>query len=82
VPYLAAVILAGSFLTAQDHFGTIRGTVVTIESDGSTSMIPGAAVVIDGREFFRQTTADDIKGHIGLLNCPPADIRFELTLLA
>jgi len=56
---IVALILAGSFFKAQDQFGTIRGTVVIIESDGSTSMIPGAAVVIDGRELFRTTTADD-----------------------
>jgi hypothetical protein len=59
VSYLVALILAGSFFKAQEQFGTIRGTVVVVESDRSTSMIPGAAVIIDGRELSRTTKADD-----------------------
>jgi hypothetical protein len=56
---LVALILSGGSSKAQDQFGKIRGTVVITESDGSTSMIPGAAVAIDGRELSRKATADD-----------------------
>ncbi len=38
----------------------IRGSVVTIESDGSRSMIPGATVVLESAEVARQTTADNV----------------------
>ena len=66
---IVALILAGSFAQAQDRFAKIRGTAVIIESDGSTSMIPGAAVVIDGRELSRKTTADD-KGSYTFVELP------------
>lgn len=66
---VVALILAGSFAKAQDPFGRIRGTVVIIESDGSTSMIPAAAVAIDGRELFRKSTADD-KGSYTFVELP------------
>jgi hypothetical protein len=51
VAYLIALILAGSFAKAQGQLENIRGTVVIIESDGSTSVIPSAAVAIDPREL-------------------------------
>ena len=69
VALVVTLTLAGTFAKAQDQFGTIRGTVVVIESDGSTSMIPGAAVAIVGREFFRNTTADD-KGSYTFVELP------------
>jgi hypothetical protein len=66
---LVALILTGSFAKAEDQFAKIRGTVLIIESDGSTSMIPGAAVAIDGHELFRKTTADD-KGSYTFIELP------------
>jgi hypothetical protein len=53
------LVLAGSLAKAQDQFGKIRGTVVIVESDGSASMIPGAAVVIDGRQLSQKAITDD-----------------------
>jgi hypothetical protein len=79
--YLVAFTLAGSVAKAQDKFGIIRGTVVIVESDGSTSVIPGAAVAINGRELIRNTTADD-NGSYTIVELPPPDMRFELALLA
>jgi hypothetical protein len=66
---LVALALTGSFAQAQDQFGKIGGRIVIIESDGSTSMIPAAAVAIDGRELSRKTTADD-KGSYTFVELP------------
>ena len=66
---VVAIILAGSFAKAQDPFARIHGTVVIIQADGSTSMIPDAALVIDGRELSRKTTADD-KGSYAFVELP------------
>ena len=56
---LTLLILTGSASDAQDKTGVIRGSVVTIESDGSRSMIPGATVAVESAEIARQTTASD-----------------------
>src|SRR5215472_129553 len=53
------LVLAGSLAKGQDQCGKIRGTVVIVESDGSASMIPGAAVVIDGRQLSQKAITDD-----------------------
>jgi hypothetical protein len=71
-----ALVLAGSFAQAQDQFGKIRGTVVIIESDGSTSMIPGAAVAIDGREPSRKTITDD-KGSYTFVELPAGQYQIR-----
>ena len=58
--FLTLFILAGGASDAQEKPGLIRGSVVTIESDGSRSMIPGATVMVESAEGARQTTADNV----------------------
>ena len=58
--FLTLLILAGGVADAQENPGLIRGSIVTIESDGSRSMIPGATVVAESAEVARQTTADNV----------------------
>ena len=50
---------AAGFATAEDKPGTVRGSIVTIESDGGRAVIPAAAVVIESAELSRKTTADE-----------------------
>src|SRR5271166_443238 len=57
---LTLLISAGGVANAQNSPGLIRGSIVTIESDGSRSMIPGATVVVESAEVARQTTADNV----------------------
>ena len=57
---LTLLIIAGRVANAQNSPGVIRGAIVTIESDGSRSMIPGATVVVESAEGARQTTADNV----------------------
>ena len=54
------LISAGGVCNAQNSPGLIRGSIVTIESDGSRSMIPGAIVVAESAEGDRQATADNV----------------------
>jgi len=56
---LTLLIIAGGVANAQNNPGEIRGSIVTIESDGSRSMIPGATVVLESAEVARQTMADN-----------------------
>ena len=57
---LTLVIIAGGVANAQNSPGVIRGAIVTIESDGSRSMIPGATVAVESAEVARQTMADNV----------------------
>ena len=57
---LTLLISAGGVANAQNSPGLIRGSIVTIESDGSRSMIPGATVIAESAEGARQTTADNV----------------------
>src|SRR5271166_120491 len=57
---LTLLISAGGVANAQNSPGLIRGSIVTIDSDGSRSMIPGATVVADSAEGARQATADNV----------------------
>jgi hypothetical protein len=54
-----ALLFAGAAGWAEDKAGSLRGNVVTIESDGSRSMIPAAAVTIDNSGLSRKTNADE-----------------------
>ena len=56
---LTLFIIAGGVANAQNP-GVIRGAVVTIDADGSRSMIPGATVVLQSGDVARETTADNV----------------------
>jgi len=58
VVWLVVLALGGALSRAGEP-GSVHGTVVTIESDGSRSVIPGATVTIGSGEVSRQTTADE-----------------------
>ena len=62
-------MLFGGASEAQQRPGLIRGSIVTIESDGSRSMIPDASVVIESDGVARQTTSDNI-GSYTFLDLP------------
>jgi hypothetical protein len=56
---LVALFIVGSLANAQDKFGAVRGTVVTVGPDGSHSVVPGAAVAIEGTEVSQNASADN-----------------------
>ena len=58
--FLTFLIIAGGVADAQNGPGVIRGAIVMIESDGSSSMIPGATVSVESAEVARQTMADNV----------------------
>ena len=61
--------LAAGFAKAEDKPGAVRGSVITIESDGARSVIPAAAVMIESAELSRKTTADE-QGSFGFGDLP------------
>ena len=72
-PKLALLMAVMSFATgwakAEDMPGTVRGSIITIESDGARSVIPAAAVMIESAELSRKTTADE-EGLFGFGDLP------------
>ena len=62
------ILLAGVVAWAKER-GSVHGTVVTIESDGVRSVIPGAAVTLEGSEVSRTATADE-RGAYAFIDIP------------
>ena len=56
---LTLFIIAGGVANAQNP-GVIRGAIVTIDADGSRSIIPGATVELQSGDVARETTADNV----------------------
>ena len=56
---MAVMIFAAGLAKAEEKPGAVRGSIITIESDGTRAVIPAAAVMIESAELSRKTTADE-----------------------
>jgi hypothetical protein len=75
--WLVMLALAGAFARAGER-GSVHGTIVTIESDGSRSLIPGAAIILANGEVSRQTTADE-RGEYAFTDVPDGTYDMRAT---
>ena len=66
---MIVMFLAAGFAKPEDNPGVVRGSIITIESDGARSVIPAAAVTIESAELSRKTTADE-QGSFGFGDLP------------
>ncbi len=66
---MVVILFASGLAKAEDMPGAVRGRIITIESDGTRSVIPAAAVMIESTELSRKTTADE-QGSFGFGDLP------------
>jgi hypothetical protein len=66
---MIVISLAAGIAKAGDKPGAVRGSIVTIESDGARALIPAAAVVIENADLSRKTTTDE-QGSFGFGDLP------------
>jgi len=55
---IVAILMAVAAL-ASENAVSVRGSVVTLDADGSRTVIPAAVVTIEGAGFFRTMTVDN-----------------------
>ena len=56
---MAVMSFAAGLAQAEEKPGAVRGSIITIEPDGTRAVIPAAAVMIENAELSRKTTADE-----------------------
>jgi hypothetical protein len=76
---IGLLLLAGVLALAQESTGTLRGTVVVVESDGAQSAVPGASVTLSSVNLSRKITADE-RGSYSFATLPTG--RYEIEAVA
>ena len=67
---MIVMFLAADFAKPEDNPGAVRGSAITIESDGARSVIPAAAVMIESAELSAKEATADEQGSFGFGDLP------------
>lgn len=73
---VALALIGATAANAQIAPGSLRGTVFTIESDGSRSIVPNATVTIENAQLTRKATADDV-GNYSFSDVPAGNYQVQ-----